>query len=324
MLPRVFVTRIIPEAGLEIVRKNCEMELNKEDRVLTKQEVMEGVKGKDGLLCLLTDEIDAEVMDASPQLKIIANYAVGFNNINMASATKRKIMVTNTPGVLTETTADLCWALLMSIARRIVEGDKFVRAGKFKGWAPMLLLGQDVHRKTLGIIGMGRIGQAVARRARGFEMKILYTDTKRIPEDKELELRVEFVALEELLQKSDYVTIHVPLTKETHHLISEKELNLMKETAYIINSARGPIIDEKALVKVLKEGKIAGAALDVFEKEPELEPGLDSLDNVVIIPHLGSATLDTRSKMAVMAAENLVAGLKGERPPNLVNPEVLD
>ena len=320
MKPKVFVTRIIPDVGLNILRENCDTEINQEDRVLKKEEIIKGIKEKDGLLCLLTDTIDEEIMSVSKNLKIISNYAVGYNNIDVSASTKRKIMVTNTPGVLTETTADLAWALIMSVSRRIVEGDKFTRAGKFVGWAPMLLLGQDVYQKTIGIIGFGRIGQAVARRAKGFQMKILYTDIQKVSLDIENELNANFVELSYLLKESDIITIHTPLTKETHHLIGEEEIDQMKKTAYLINTARGPIVDEKALVKALSENRIAGAGLDVYENEPELEPQLIELNNVVIIPHLGSSTSETRSKMAEMAAKNLVQGLRGEVPENLVNP----
>ena len=322
--PKVFVTQNIPQAGLDLLMKECEVFVNTEDRVLSKAEIMEQLKGMDGMLCLLTDEIDGEIMDAEPNLKVISNYAVGFNNINVDEATKRGIPVTNTPGVLTETTADFAWTLLMGIARRLVEADKFTRAGKFKGWRPRMLLGSDIYGKTIGIVGMGRIGQAMARRAKGFNMNILYYDEYRPDAKLEKELGITYVPFDELLQKSDYVSIHVPLMESTHHLIGERELKLMKKTAYLINSARGPIVDEKALVKALQEKEIAGAGLDVFEDEPELAPGLAELDNVVIAPHIASATIETRSKMATMAAEGCLSVLKGERPVNLVNEEVWD
>ena len=322
--PKVFVTQNIPQAGLDLLMKECEVFVNKEDRVLSKGEIIERLKGMDGMVCLLTDAIDGEIMDAEPNLKVISNYAVGFNNIDVEAATERGIPVTNTPGVLTETTADFAWALLMAIARRVVEADKFTRAGKFKGWRPQLLLGSDVYGKTIGIVGMGRIGQAMARRARGFDMNILYYDEYRPDPEVEKELGLTYVPFDELLQKADYVSIHVPLMESTHHLISERELKLMKKTAYLINSARGPIVDEKALVKPLQEKEIAGAGLDVFEDEPELAPGLAELDNVVIAPHIASATIETRSKMATMAAEGCLSVLKGEKPVNLVNEEVWD
>lgn len=323
MKPKVFVTRKIPKIGLDILEKECEVKVNPHDRVLTKEELMDEVKEIDGLLCLLTDIIDEKIININPHLKIISNYAVGYNNIDIEAATRRGIMVTNTPGVLTETTADLAWALLMSIARRIVEADKFIREGKFKGWSPMLFLGSDIHHSTLGIIGLGRIGKAVAKRAKGFGMKILYTGIKRASKEIEDELGAEFVSLNKLLSSSDFITIHTPLLPETHHLISEKELKMMKRSAYLINTARGPLIDEKALVRALRERRIAGAALDVYENEPNLTPGLSELDNVVIVPHIGSASIPTREKMATMAATNLVAGLINKIPPNLVNKEVL-
>ena len=319
---KVFVTRRIPEPGLEMLREKCEVEVNPEDRVLTKEEIIEGVKGKDALLCLLTDDIDEEIMDANPNLKVISNYAVGFNNIKVEEATKRGLPVTNTPGVLTETTADMAWALLMAVGRRIVESDKFTRAGKFKGWGPMLLLGYDIYGETLGLVGLGRIGEAMVKRAHGFDMKVLYYDANRRSPEDEKELGIEYRELDQLLAESDYVSLHVPLLPSTHHLIGERELGLMKKTGILINTARGPVVDEKALVKALQDGEIAGAGLDVYENEPALEPGLIDLDNVVLAPHTASATRETRTKMATMAAENLLAALEGKIPPNIVNPEV--
>ncbi|MGB9789487.1 MAG: glyoxylate reductase [Thermotoga caldifontis] len=321
---KVFVTRQILPEGLNMLKEKFDVEVSDYDGVIPRDVLLKKVRGVDALLCLLTDNIDAEVMDAAgPNLKIIANYAVGYNNIDVEEATKRGIMVTNTPGVLTETTADFAWALLMAIARRVVEADKFVRAGKFRGWEPMLFLGNDVYGTTLGVVGFGRIGQAVARRALGFNMRVLYYDSKRVPEEIEKELKATFVDLPTLLKESDFVTLHVPLTKETYHLIGEKELKMMKKEAYLINTARGPVVDEKALVKALKEGWIKGAALDVFENEPEIEPELLTLDNVVLAPHIASGSYATRSKMSIMVAENIIKALNGEVPPNLVNPEVL-
>jgi glyoxylate reductase len=323
--PRIFVTRLIPQEGLEILKECCHIEVSDHDGVIPRSLLLEKVKDSDGLLVLLTDMIDKEVMIAAgKKLRVISNYAVGYNNIDVVEATKRGIMVTNTPGVLTETTADLAWALLMSIARRIVEGDKLVRAGKFRGWEPMLLLGTDIYEATLGLIGFGRIGQAVARRATGFNLKVIYYDKEPVSPNIEKELKVSCVNLDELLRKSDFISVHVPLTEETFHLIGQEELNMMKKESYLINTARGPIIDEKALVKALKDGVIRGAALDVFENEPAIEQELMALDNVVIVPHIGSASYRTRTKMAIMAAKNLISALKGERPEFLVNPEVLD
>jgi len=323
MKPKVFVTRKLPEKALEMIRAECDMEINPHDRVLTKEEIISGVSGKDGLLCLLTDEIDEEIIDSGKNLRIIANYAVGYNNIDVGVATERKIPVTNTPGVLTDTTADMAWALIFAIARRVVEADKFTKEGKYKGWGPMMFLGGDIYGKTLGVVGLGRIGKSVVKRAKGFDMKVLYFDAFRADEKVEKELGIEYVSLEELLKESDFVSIHVPLLPSTRHLIGEKELLMMKKTAYLINNSRGPVIDEEALVKALRDKEIAGAALDVFENEPELSPGLADLKNVVITPHISSASIETRTKMAVMAAENLLAGLKGIRPPNIINPEVL-
>jgi glyoxylate reductase len=320
---QAFVTRAIPEPGLEIVRWACaRVDVNPEDRVLTRQELLQGVRGRDGVLCLLTDTVDDEVLAAAgPQCRVFANYAVGFNNVDVAAATRRGILVTNTPGVLTETTADLTWALLMAVARRIVESDRHFRTGKWTGWGPMQFLGRDIHGATLGLIGAGRIGTAVALRSVGFGMKLLYTDVTE--NDRLGRLGARRVPLEALLAESDFVSIHLPLGEDTRHRIGRCELERMKPTAYLINTSRGPIVDEKALVEALKARRIAGAALDVYENEPTPAPGLVELDNVVCIPHLGSATGATRTKMAVMAAENLVAALRGERPANLVNPEAL-
>ncbi len=324
MKPKVFVTRRIPEPGLDMLREKCDIEVNPEDRVLTKEEIIEGIKGKDALLCLLTDPIDGEIMDANLDLKVISNYAVGFNNIDVDAATERGIPVTNTPGVLTDTTADFAWSLLMSTARRVAEGDKFTRAGKYKGWGPMLLLGCDVYGKTLGIIGLGRIGQAVAKRASGFDMRVVYFDEYRLSEEKEKELGVEYMAFEEVLKVANFVSIHVPLMDSTFHLFSTAEFDAMKDNAILINTSRGPVVDEKALVEALKAKKIAGAGLDVYEDEPLLAPGLAELDNAVLAPHIASATVETRTKMATMAAANVLAALEGKVPPNIVNKEVYD
>lgn len=319
----IHVTRRIPQAGLTILEKaGAAVDVSPHDRSLTREELLAGVRGRDGVLCLLTDTIDETVMAAAgPRCRVLANYAVGFNNIDVAAATRRRILVTNTPGVLTEATADLTWAALFAIARRVAEGDRLVRAGRWDGWGPMQLLGQDVHGATLGIVGAGRIGAAVALRSIGFRMRVLYADGEQKPELERIGARR--VPIEELLRESDFVSLHVPLDATTRHLIDARALARMKPTACLINTARGPIVDEAALVEALRERRIAGAALDVYEHEPELTPGLTSLDNVVCIPHLGSATQATRNRMAVMAAENLVAALRGERPPNLVNPEAL-
>jgi len=322
---KVYVTRQLPQSALDRFEGEVEYSVNPHDRVLEREELLEAVADIDALLCLLTDRIDAEVFDAAPKLKIVANYAVGYNNIDVEEATRRGILVTNTPGVLTETTADLTWALIMAIARRVVEGDRFMRAGKFQGWAPMLLLGSDVYGKTLGIIGMGQIGQAVARRAIGFDMNILYSDVfVDLPPVAEHLLHADEVSVDELLERSDFVTLHVPLVEETYHLIGRRELELMGPNSYLINASRGPVVDEEALVEALREGVIAGAALDVFEDEPAMKPGLAELDNVVLLPHLGSATIETRTAMADLAVSNILDFFAGKRPPTPVNPEVLD
>jgi len=318
---KIFVTRKIPEPGLKLLRKHHEIELNPHDRVLTKEEIIQGIKGKDGLLCLLTDPIDRKVIGSEPNLKMIASYAVGYNNIDIKAATKRGIPVSNTPGVLTDATSDMAWALLFSVARRIVEADKFTRAGKFKGWSPMLMHGQDVANRTLGVIGAGRIGTAFALKSKGFNMNVLYVDEKK-NETLEKEVNAKKVTFDELLKKSDFISLHVPLMPSTHHLIGEKELKMMKKNAVLINTSRGPVVDEKALVFALKEKQIFGAGLDVYEHEPEITEELKKLDNIIIQPHSASATIETRTKMAIMAAENMVAGLKGEIPTNCVNKEV--
>ena len=317
----VFVTRKIPEEGLKLLKKYCEVYVNPYDRILTKDEIISNLKGRDGLLCLLTDKIDRDVIYSNPRLKAISNYAAGYDNIDIKAATERKIPVTNTPDVLTETTAELAWALLFAVARRIVEGDRFTRDGKFRGWAPLLMLGQDISGKTLGIIGAGRIGTAFALKSKGFNMEVLYVSRKR-NEILEKELNAKKVDLHTLLKNADFVSLHVPLTSETRHLIGEKELRMMKRNAILVNTSRGAVIDEKALVKALKERWIFGAGLDVYENEPEINRELTKLDNVVLEPHIGSATLETRTRMAVMAAENLIISLEGKKSKNCVNPEV--
>jgi len=318
---KVFVTRKIPQPGIDLLKKEFSIDINPYDRVLTKEEIIEGIKGKEGLLCLLTDPIDKDVINAEPKLKMITNYAVGYNNIDVKAATERGIPVSNTPDVLTDTTAEMAWALLFSVSRRTVEGDRFTRAGKFNGWAPLLMLGQDVSHKTLGVIGAGRIGTAFALKSKGFNMKVLYFDAKK-NETLENELGAKKVDLSTLLKESDYISLHVPLVDATHHMIGEKELHMMKKSAILINTSRGPVIDEKALIKALTEKWIFGAGLDVYEHEPEIPKELLKLDNVVLQPHSASATTETRTKMAIMAAENMIAGLKGKIPSNCVNPEV--
>lgn len=323
MTGSVYVTKEIPEAGLNLLRENFDdVEINLEKRVIAKEELMTKVKGKDGVLCLLTDKIDKDIIQAAGSAKIFANYAVGFDNIDIKAATENGIMITNTPGVLTDATADLAWALIFASARRIVEADKYVRQGNFVGWDPMLFLGNRVTNATLGIFGAGRIGTAVALKAGCFQMRVLYCDEKR-NEELEAKVRARKVEKEFLLQESDFISLHVPLDKDTFHLIGKEELRKMKKSASLINTSRGPVIDENALVEALRKKEIHGAALDVFENEPQLSRELMELDNVVIVPHIGSATTETREKMAVMAANNIIKALKGEIPPNIVNPEVI-
>ncbi len=320
---KIYITRRIPEAGIEVLRPHAQVEIFPEERPIPREVLREKVRHVEGLLCLLSDTIDREIIDAAPQLRVISNYAVGYNNIDVEYATRKGIVVTNTPGVLTDATADLTWALLLAVTRRIVEGDRFMRQGKFNGWGPMLLLGQDIKGKTLGIVGAGRIGTAVAERSRGWEMNILYYNRGRNAYLEE-HLNARMVELEELLAQSDFVSLHVPLTPETHHLIDEKALRSMKKSAYLINTSRGAVVDEQALVRALREGWIAGAALDVYEHEPQLTPGLSELPNVVLAPHIGSATFETRNKMATIAAYNILDVLQGKKPLYPVNPEVLE
>ena len=322
MRPKVLVTRKIFDESLATVAKHCDVESNQRDIPFTPKQLLQKLKGKDGLICLLTDVISDEVLAKNPQLRIVSNVAVGYNNIDVKAATRRRVMVTNTPGVLDDTTADFTWCLILATARGLIEADRTFRSGKWKGWGVMQFLGRDVHRKTLGICGLGRIGKGVARRARGFDMRVLYTDVVRAPEAVERELGVTFVEKKTLLQESDIVSLHVPLFAETTHYIGAPELKLMKKSAILINASRGPVVDEKALVQALKEGWIAGAGLDVYEKEPKPAPGLTKLPNTVLAPHIASGSIETRRKMSDMAATNCVAGLTGQRPPNLVNAEV--
>lgn len=322
---KVYVTRRLPEEAMKLLEEKFDVEVWTEEMPPPKEVLIEKVKNIDGLICLLTEKIDEEVINAAgPRLRGICQVAVGYDNIDVEAATKKGIYVTNTPGVLTETTADYAFALLMATARRIAEADRYVRSGKWKiPWGLMMLLGQDIWGKTIGIIGMGRIGTAVARRAKGMNMKILYYDVVR-NEKAEKELGAKYVDLETLLKESDFVTLHVPLLPSTRHLINEERLKLMKKTACLINTSRGPVVDEKALYKALKEGWIWAAGLDVWEKEPtDPDNPLLKLDNVTASPHIASGSIATRTKMALMAVENMIAILEGKVPPNLVNKEVL-
>lgn len=320
---KIFITRKIPKAGInKLKEKGYEIKISPFDGVLTKEKLIEAIKDKkfDAILSLLTDKIDKEIIDAAgKQLKIIANYAVGFDNIDVKYAKEKEILITNTPDVLTNTVAEHTFALMLAISHRIAEADKFVRQGKYQGWAPELLLGSDLREKIIGIVGLGRIGARVAYQAvRGFDAKIIYHDVKR-NEEFEKEFSATYKEkLEDLLKEADYITLHVPLLPSTHHLINEEKLKLMKSSAYLINTSRGPIIDEKALVRALEKGVIKGAALDVFENEPDLTPGLAELNNIILTPHIASGTEETRSKMSELAAENIIAALEGNPPLNLV------
>lgn len=319
---KIYITRRISERGIDKLKeKGYEIDINPEDRVLSKEELVSVLKQKpyDAVLCLLTDKIDKEIFEVAPTVKIFANYAVGFDNIDIKTAQEKNVMITNTPGVLTETVAEHTFALMLAIAHRIAEADKFTKAGNYKGWAPMFLLGADLSHKTLGVVGLGRIGSRVAYHgAKGFDMKVIYYDVKR-DENFEKEYGAEYRAnVDEVLKESDFISIHVPLLDSTRHLINRQRLSIMKPTAYLINTSRGPVIDEKALVEALKNKTIKGASLDVFENEPSLAPGLAELENVIITPHIASATEETRSKMSDLAADNIIEALEGKIPPNLV------
>ncbi|HET9994478.1 MAG TPA: D-glycerate dehydrogenase [Candidatus Acidoferrum sp.] len=320
--PRVFATHALFEPAREILEASCEVEYWDRRERPPRAELLQRIKEKDGLVSLLTEKVDEELLRAAPKLRIAANVAVGFDNIDVAACTKRGVAATNTPGVLDETTADFAWTLMMAVARRLGEGEALARSGTWQGWDLDQLVGTDVWGKTLGLVGFGRIGRAVARRASGFQMRVIYTDAVRAPEVVEKELKAEFRDMDSLLAEADFVSLHVPLLPETRGLFDGGKFQRMKPTAFLINTARGPVVDEAALVAALEAGKIAGAGLDVYEKEPLIDPGLKRA-NVVLAPHLASASLETRTKMACMAAENVVALFKRQRPPNLLNPEVL-
>ena len=314
----VFVTRMIPQEIIDELRVHCDVEVNPENRALTKLELMEKVRGRDAVLSQAVDKIDAEVMDAAgPQCKIFANYAVGFNNFDLAAAAQRKVMLTNTPEVVTDATVEMTWALLFATARRIVESDKYIREGKFKGLDPMLLLGTELNGKILGVIGAGRIGRKFAMKAKAFDMKVVYHDVAPNVEF-ESATGAKYLGKDELLACADFVSLHVPLLPETHHMMSAREFSLMKKTAFLINASRGPVVKEADLVAALKNGEIRGAGLDVFENEPQMAPGLVDLPNVTLVPHLGTATIETRLGMGRVAVANILAALRGEVPPNLL------
>lgn len=318
MKPIVTVTGVLPGPALEKLKPHCELRINATGEAYSEADLTRLAESSSALITFLTDKVGRGVIEAGKDLKIIANYGAGYNNIDLACAKEKGVWVTNTPGVLHETTADLTWALILSAARRVVPADRYTRQNLFKGWGARLFLGGDVYGKTLGVVGCGEIGRAVARRAKGFSMPVLYHQRHRLPVDEEKELGAKFVSLEDLLRDSDFVTLHVPLTEETHHLIGEKEFAMMRPAAYFIHTARGKVVDDNALVDALKNNRIAGAGLDVYENEPQLAEGLMELDNVVLLPHIGSASEETRTRMALIAAENVLDALAGNPPPNLV------
>jgi len=320
MKPKILVTREVFDETLAFLVQHCEVESNQQDAAFSPETLAQKLADKDGAVCCLTDRVDAKLLERCARLKVVANIAVGYNNIDLAACTARGVMATNTPGVLDDSTADLAWALMLATARRLTELERRVRGGEWTGWKLKQWLGVDVHHATLGIFGLGRIGQAIARRAAGFEMTVLYHNRNRVDSDIEKKLHASFVTKAELLKQSDFVVLQVPYSPETHHMIGAAELKLMKPTAILINSTRGGVVDDVALVAALKSGVIRAAGLDVFENEPRLNPGLLGLDNVVLAPHVGSSTEDTRRAMAMTAARNLVAALSGGKPPNLLNP----
>ena len=323
MQPKVYITRRIPESGIKLLQESCDVEIWDSDDVVPRDVFLKAVADKDAVLCLLTEKIDAETMDVAKSVKIFANMAVGFDNIDVEECTKRGVMASNTPGVLTGTTADFAFTLLMAAARRIREGHEFIQAGKWETWGPLLLMGQDIHHATLGLIGLGRIGTEMARRGQGFSMRVLYNDVVR-REDLEQELGLEYADFDTVLQESDFVSMHVPYMPATHHLISTEQLAMMKQTAVLINTARGPIVDPQALYTALKSGEIWAAGLDVTDPEPiPMDDPLLTLDNCLIAPHIASASFNTRSDMSELAANNILAALSGERPPTILNPDVL-
>lgn len=322
MKPKVLVTREVFDETLDYLAEHCDVESNQQDIPLTAAALSQRVADKNGVMCALTDRVDAALLAAAPRLKVVANIAVGYNNIDVPACTARGVMATNTPGVLDDSTADLAWALMLGAARRLTEVERYIRAGKWTGWRLKQWLGIDVHHATLGIVGMGRIGQAIAKRAGGFDMRVIYHNRRRVAPEIEQRLHARYVTMRDLLAQSDFVVLQVPYTPETHHLIGAAELQSMKPTAILINSTRGGVVDDEALIAALKAGTIRGAGLDVFENEPKLNPGFLDLDNAVLAPHIGSSTEGTRRAMAMTAARNMVAALSGKTPPNLVNPDV--
>ena len=322
MKPKVFVTRKIPGEGIDILKKKFQVKVAPQNGVISRTNLLKGVKWCDALLCLLTDKIDEQVFKANPHLKIVANYAVGYDNIDAKTATKYGVMVSNTPGVLTESVAEHAIALMLAVGKRLRESDAYVRAGKYHGWDPWLLLDKQFFKKTFGVVGVGRIGSMVARFANAMEMQVLYSDVRPNP-DLEQKYGAKKVELDELLKRSDVVSVHVPLLPSTRHLINASKLKIMKKSAILINTSRGPVLDEKALVSALKKKQIYGAGLDVYEFEPKQAPGLRTLPNVILTPHTASATEEARNEMSKLAARNIIAALSGEVPPALVNKDVL-
>jgi len=321
MKPKILVTREVFDETIDYLEQHCTVEANQADVPLDPQALKTRLADKQGLMCALTDRVDASVLDASPQLKAVANIAVGYNNIDLGACTARGVMATNTPGVLDDSTADLAFGLMLAAARRLTEVERYIRQGEWKGWRLKQWLGTDVHHATLGIVGMGRIGQVIAKRASGFDMQVLYHNRRRIDASIERKLNATYVGFEELLKRSDFVVLQMPYMPETHHLIGAAQLKMMKPTAILINSTRGGVVDDAALIEALRAGTIRAAGLDVFENEPRLNPGFLDLDNVVLAPHVGSSTEATRRAMAMTAAKNLVVALEGGTPPNLLNPE---
>jgi glyoxylate reductase len=323
--PEVLVTRGVPAPVRERLAGRCQPDLWEGDGVMPRAELLGRVAGKAGIIAMLTDRVDAELLDqAGPSLRVVANYAVGYDNLDLDACTARGVLATNTPDVVTEATADLTWSLLLAAARRVAEGDRFLRAARPWIWGPEFMLGIEVHGKTLGVLGLGRIGRAVARRAAGFSMPVLYHAGHRLAPDAEAALDVAWRELDDLLAEADFLSIHTGLTAATRHLIGAAELRRMKPTAVLVNTARGPIVDEAALASALRDGEIGAAGLDVFEREPEVHPDLLGLDNITIVPHLGTATVETRVAMGMTAADNLLAVLDGRRPPHLLNPDAWD
>ena len=316
---KLLVSLKIPKEVLECLEKEHEVEPNPSDQALDRKALVYAFKNKEGVMCTMTDRIDRHLLARAPRLKMIANFGVGYDHVDVKEATKRGILVSNTPDVVTDATADIAFALILSTARRVVEGDRRIRAMEWGSWAPLKFLGTQITGKTLGIVGLGRIGRAVAKRAKGFDMRVLYHKRRRLDGETEKALGVRYAEPDDLFEKSDFVSLHVPLTEQTRHLIGAGELARMKPGAFLINTSRGPVVDERALVEALERGALGGAGLDVYENEPEVDPGLVALENVILLPHVGSATLETRTAMAERAAQNLLAGLRGERPQDCLN-----